>query len=193
VSVLYIVGLGHIDEDVSDSISVDLCKAYGFEIRRLAGLPEPAFAFDAQRKQYSSVHILRDLLNRKPEGETRLLGITEVDLFIPMLSFVLGQAQLGGPTALISVARLRQEFYGLPADRPLLRARAVKEAVHEIGHTFGLTHCTDSTCPMSLSNHVRHVDTKGTTLCSKCRAAFLDSTKHLRAPDTVSGDAGYGQ
>ena len=91
------------------------------------------------------MHILRSLLNLKPEGENRLLGITDVDLFIPMLSFVLGQAQLGGPTAVVSVARLRQEFYGLPPDLPLLRARAVKEAVHEIGHTFGLTHCADST------------------------------------------------
>jgi len=193
VSVLYIVGLGHIDGDMTDAVSGDLRTAYGFEIRRLAGLPEPAFAFDAQRRQYSSVHILRSLLNLKPEGENRLLGITEVDLFIPMLSFVLGQAQLGGPTALVSVARLRQEFYGLPPDPPLLRARAIKEAVHEIGHTFGLTHCADSTCPMSLSNHVRHVDTKGATLCSRCREAFLDITKHLRAPDAVSGDAGYGR
>lgn len=193
MSVLYILGLGQIDEDMTDSVSGELRTAYGFEIRRLAGLPEPAFAFDAVRKQYSSVHILRSLLNLKPEGENRLLGITDVDLFIPMLSFVLGQAQLGGPTAVVSVARLRQEFYGLPPDLPLLRARAVKEAVHEIGHTFGLTHCADSTCPMSLSNHVRHVDAKGATLCSGCRAAFLDTTKHLRTPDAVSGDAGYGQ
>ena len=193
MSVLYIVELGHIDEDIRDDVSGDLRNTYGFEIRRLAGLPEPAFAFDAQRKQYSSVLVLRSLLSLKPEGENRLLGITGVDLFIPMLSFVLGQAQLGGPIALISLARLRQEFYGLPPDHALLRARAIKEAVHEIGHTFGLTHCTDHACPMSLSNHVRQVDTKGAALCSRCRAAFLDITQHLRAPDAVSGDAGYGR
>lgn len=193
MSVLYIIELGHIDEDIRDAVSGDLRNEYGFEIRRLAGLPEPAFAFDAQRKQYSSVLVLRSLLGLRPEGESRLLGIADVDLFIPMLSFVLGQAQLGGPTALISLARLRQEFYGLPPDPPLLRARAIKEAVHEIGHTFGLTHCTDNACPMSLSNHVRQVDTKGATLCSRCRAAVLDITQHLRAPGAMSGDAGYGR
>jgi archaemetzincin len=190
VSVVYIVGVGHIDEDVNDAVSRDLHKAYGFEVRRLAEMPAPDFAFDAQRKQHSSVHILRNLLDHAPEGESRLLGITGVDLFIPMLSFVLGQAQLGGPIALISLARLRQEFYGLPPDRTLLRARAVKEAVHEIGHTFGLTHCTDSGCPMSLSNHVRHVDVKGALLCTRCHAVFLENTQHLRAPGAASGNAG---
>jgi archaemetzincin len=193
VSVLYIVEVGRIDEHITDAVSADLRQTYGFDIRRLAGLPKPDFAFDTQRKQFGSVLILRELLNLKPEGNNRVLGIADVDLFIPMLSFVLGQAQLGGPTAIVSLARLRQEFYGLPPDPPLLRARAVKEAVHEIGHTFGLTHCTDSTCPMSLSNHVRHVDTKGATLCSTCRAALLDITTQLRTPGAIAGDAGNGR
>jgi archaemetzincin len=191
VSVVYIVGLGRIDQDVSNSVSRDLDNAYGLEVRRLAPLPAPEFAFDAQRKQYSSVHILRSLVNHSPEHGSRLLGITEVDLFIPMLTFVLGQAQVGGTIALISLARLRQEFYGLPQDHALLLARAAKEAVHEIGHTYGLTHCTDSSCPMSLSNHVRHVDMKEATLCSRCRTIFLTNTQQLRAPDTVSGDEEY--
>lgn len=191
--VLYVAGLGRIEEDIVDSVSGHLRTAYGFEIRRLAGVSEPSFAYDAQRKQYSSVHILRSLLGQRPEGEGRLLGITNVDLFIPMLSFVLGQAQLGGPTALVSLARLRQEFYGLPPDPLLLLDRATKEAAHEIGHTFGLTHCADTGCPMSLSNHIRHVDAKGATLCPRCRATFLEITKHLRTPDAVAGGAGNGQ
>ena len=86
-----------------------------------------------------------------PTDTVRLLGITEHDLFIPMLSFVFGQAQLGGKAALVSFARLRQEFYGIDPADAVFTERARKEMLHELGHTFGLTHCPDRGCPMSLS------------------------------------------
>ncbi len=87
-----------------------------------------------------------------------------------MLSFLFGQAQLDGPVALISLSRLRQEFYGLPPDEPLLRERAVKEMLHELGHTFGLIHCSDAECSMSLSTDVSLVDSKHERYCPRCAA-----------------------
>ena len=156
-------------------------------------VPIPDHSFEAERNQYHSTKILKELVRGAPPDSLKVLGVIEKDLCIPILTFVYGEAQLNGIGALVSLARLRQEFYGLPPDHALLRARAIKEAVHEIGHTFGLTHCADHACPMSLSNHVRQVDTKGAALCSRCRAAFLDITQHLRTTDAVSGDAGYGR
>ena len=159
-----VVTLGAVEETVLSPIA----RALGMRIGCCAHAPAAAGAvvcFDAQRGQYSSVLVLRQLLGQVSDSTIRLLGVTHKDLFIPMLSFVLGQAQLNGPTAVISLARLRQEFYGFPPDPELLVLRAIKEAVHEIGHTFGLTHCTDTGCPMSLSNNVRHVDAKGKELC----------------------------
>jgi archaemetzincin len=100
----------------------------------------------------------------------RVLGIAAVDLYIPILTFVFGEAQMGGPCAVVSVHRLRQEFYGLPADQELFRQRALKEAVHEIGHTVNLTHCSDYQCAMAPSHAVEWIDLKESTLCAGCQA-----------------------
>ena len=185
---IYIVALGAVDEEALASIEVNLWHSYGFEIRWLSPQAEPSYAFDAQHGQYSSILVLRNLVPQVPADATRLLGVTEKDLFIPMLSFVFGQAQLNGSAAVVSLARLRQEFNGLPANHQLLVARSVKEAVHEVGHTFGLTHCSDITCPMSLSNNVRHVDMKGEVLCRSCSIILEENIKHIRSgADGVRG------
>jgi archaemetzincin len=97
-----------------------------------------------------------------------MLGVAEVDLYIPILTFVFGEAQMGGPCALISAHRLRQEFYGLPADPDTLYQRLLKEAVHEVGHTLELTHCEDYQCAMAPSHAVEWIDLKESSLCSSC-------------------------
>jgi archaemetzincin len=100
---------------------------------------------------------------------SRLLGLIGRDLYLPMLSFVFGHAQLEGPVALVSLARLRQEFYGLRPDPDRLRQRAETEVAHELGHTFGLRHCEDSRCCMSLSTSIEEVDGKQPGFCRSCR------------------------
>jgi archaemetzincin len=98
------------------------------------------------------------------------LAVTERDLFVPVLTFVFGQAQLGGRVAVISLARLRQEFYGLAINREVFAERAAKEALHETGHMFGLVHCADRACAMSLATNVRQIDTKQAAFCAPCTA-----------------------
>lgn len=186
---MYIVPLGRIEEEILSSIEQGLARVYGFDVKRLAGLPEPDYAFDEQRKQHSSALILRQLVSRVPEDAVSMLAITSRDLFIPMLSFVLGQAQLSGPAAIVSLARLDQAFYGLPPDRAIHLQRAVKEAVHEVGHTLGLTHCANNLCPMSLSNNVMHVDIKGAELCGSCAIVVKETTRNARETRYESGSA----
>jgi archaemetzincin len=101
----------------------------------------------------------------------RMLGIVAVDLYIPILTYVFGEAQMGGPCAVISAHRLRQEFYGLPPNPDLFRQRVIKEAVHELGHTVNLTHCGDYRCAMAPSHAVEWIDLKESTLCTACQAA----------------------
>ena len=108
------------------------------------------------------------LAQHAPPDATRLLGVTDVDLAIPMLTFLFGQAHLDGPIALVSLCRLRQEFYGLPANESLLRERTVKEVLHELGHTFGLAHCSEPKCAMSLATHIELVDAKAEQYCARC-------------------------
>jgi archaemetzincin len=134
-----------------------------------------AFAFDTLRGQYHSTEILRRLTKRPAVEIWRLLGVTEADLFIPVLTFVFGEAQLGpapAARALVSMHRLRQEFYGLPPDPPLLSARLLKESLHELGHTVGLRHCPDYRCVMSSSHSIEEIDLKLAQFCRACATAF---------------------
>lgn len=127
-----------------------------------------SFALDNDRQQYWSTAILRLLQNCAKSGE-RVLGVTACDLYVPVLTFVFGEAQLEGNCAVVSMARLSETFYGLPPREELARARLIKEAVHELGHTFGLQHCKDWQCVMSSSHAVERLDMKGSEFCPSCR------------------------
>jgi archaemetzincin len=167
------VTFGDVDEALVPAVEEQAGDVFNLEVGMREARAMIDGAFDAKRLQYSSEQFLRALHAVRAEEGSRVLGITSVDLFIPMLSFVFGQSQLGGRAAIISSARLRQEFYELPGDASLTTERTVKEAIHELGHTFGLTHCLDRSCPMSLSTTVTSIDLKGTRLCGSCRIALL--------------------
>lgn len=126
-------------------------------------------AYDVGRKQYYSTRLLERLLTYRAGTDTKLLGVADVDLFMPPLSFVFGEAQFNNSAAIISIYRLRQEFYGLPEDADLLYHRCEKEAIHELGHCFGLIHCKDYRCVMYLSYSVEDIDLKSSFFCEKCR------------------------
>jgi archaemetzincin len=175
VRTIDVLPIGPVPEEVLRAVEFAATETFGLETRRLQALPHPAFAWDAERSQHASTAILKDVFARRTPDAVRVLAVTEADIFLPMLTFVFGQAQLGGDAALISLARLRQEFYRLPPDRPLLLARAVKEALHELGHTFGIVHCPDPACAMSLSSDIRQIDAKNAGLCPGCSALLEES------------------
>lgn len=129
------------------------------------------FARDRSRNQYYSTAILQ-AMQLYVEPGTRLLAVTSLDLYVPVLTFVFGEAQLNGGCAVVSLHRLRDEFYGLPPREELMRERLVKEAVHELGHTFGLRHCDDWQCVMTSSHAVERVDVKGAGFCVACGRAI---------------------
>jgi archaemetzincin len=125
--------------------------------------------FDRKRCQHNSSQILLQIISRPPADAVKVLGVVNVDLFIPILTFVFGEAQLSGLGSVIALHRLNNIFYGLSEDKELLRARLVKEAIHELGHNFGLIHCSNQSCVMKSSTYVEEVDQKSEEMCSNCR------------------------
>ena len=138
-------------------------------------------AFDPSRVQYNSSLILRQLIMKPPPDAEKVLGVLDVDLFIPILTFVFGEAQLKGIGAAVSSHRLHNRFYGLPENREATIDRLLKEAIHELGHTFGLIHCSQPKCVMNSSTYVENIDQKPAELCLSCQKNI-----NVEKSDTVS-------
>jgi archaemetzincin len=156
-----------------DELAAVLARIFRLPCRRRSDWLDAAFAFDPARNQYHSTAILQRLERLVPDQGLRLLGLTALDLYVPVLTFVFGEAQLSGRCALASFHRLREEFYGLPASNDRLHERLHKEAVHELGHTFGLRHCDDWQCVMASTHSVERLDLKSPRFCSACRRTVL--------------------
>ena len=155
------------DQEALGAVREQVASAFGAPVKPLE-LPSVEFAYDAARGQYASIAVMEMLTRACPADALKLLAVTARDLFIPVLTFVYGHAQLGGNVAVVSLARLRQEFYGLAPNGEVFRERARKEALHETGHTFGLIHCADRDCAMALSTNIRQIDRKQAAFCATC-------------------------
>ena len=168
---LQLLPIGNVDNGLLQDLRPALEETFRVPATVLPVHLDPEFAFHGERQQYHSSEILRRMVSQQDGESWRVLGIAAVDLYIPILTFVFGEAQMGGPCAVLSAHRLHQEFYGLPHDGELFRERLLKEAVHELGHTLNLTHCSDYRCVMASSHAVEWIDLKESKLCGACQAA----------------------
>lgn len=164
--------IGEIANDVLTGISDGLARAFGSPVRINPAVSLPAGSYVPDRDQYLADVILAGL---KPcrNMDHRLLGVTDINIFTHGLNFVFGQADYHGRVGLISLKLLRQENYGLPGDPALLIERAQKEAVHELGHTFGLGHCPDGSCVMHFSSSLIDTDIKKVCFCRRCQPSLV--------------------
>jgi len=165
--------LGDVADEVMDELREKIKLVFNCPVEIKPGLSDLAYAYDAERGQYHASELIASLSTSRRERDERVVGITEVDLYAPGLNFVFGEADIVHKLTIISLCRLRQEYYGLPPDRTLFIQRATKEIVHELGHTFNLEHCPDPRCVMHFSNCLADTDWKEASFCGKCRPKII--------------------
>ena len=154
--------------DMLEPLAVRLADVFGLRVEQHPPAFDPEQAFDSSRGQYNSRVLLTHLLQQRSPEATRVLGVAGVDLFIPVLTYVFGEAQLNGRAAIVSTFRLDNQIYGLPANRGVFFDRLCKEAIHELGHTYNLVHCHHHPCVMMSSTYVDGIDLKSDRFCDDC-------------------------
>jgi archaemetzincin len=168
--VILLIPVGEVDGAILTNLREPVSEAFGDGCQTTGPIPLPVESWNRWREQYDADIVLRGI--PFPPERSRILAVAAVDLFTHGLSFVFGAADATGRRAAISVFRLRQELYYQPRDEALLRKRTLTEAVHELGHTYGLEHCPSSSCVMHFSNTLSETDAKGWKLCRTCLKSF---------------------
>ena len=152
--------IGNVSGAPLEALVPILRETFGAEVVVAPGVGLPPSSWNPERRQYHSTKLLDLLATRKRPGWERLVGIADVDLYAPDLNFVFGEADSRRGVAVFSLSRLRAG-----ADEALRLRRAATEAVHELGHTYGLSHCGNPACVMWFSNSLAESDRKGTRFC----------------------------
>lgn len=160
---------GHFEKNFLDKIAADVEKEFLHTVDVVEGKLEITDFYDPTRRQYDGNKLLLDIFSKNPSGILKKVGLFRVDLFIPILTYIFGQATYKGNIGIASLYRLRNEQYGMKKDEALLINRFTKIVIHELGHMSGLIHCHGPNCVMRSSTYVEDIDQKSKHFCAKCR------------------------
>ena len=171
--------VGELSTELMEALAAEIERVFGCATETGTVLEDLSFALDQNRQQYHSTLILDQLAANTPHHCLKTIAIAQVDLFIPILTHVYGEAQLGGTASIVSTFRLNESRAGLNI-APRYIERIVKEAIHELGHTFNLRHCPEHTCIMHYCRNEEDVDRKSDELCRYCKIMLEDEIKRLK-------------
>jgi archaemetzincin len=132
---------------------------------------------DRQRLQYNVGTILQHLESKAFASLVKVIGVLDVDLFVPVFSHVLGQARQGGQAALVSLHRLRQDAFAPIDPSSLVLERSAKIALHELCHLYNLVHCQDRQCLMHFSGSLADLDRLPLGFCRYCSQFIREATQ----------------
>lgn len=170
-----LVSFGYFEKDILEKTAEAVILEFQHPVSIKDGHIDLSEFYDSSRRQYNGNLLLRQVSSMPFPDSLKTIGIFNVDLFVPILTFIFGQAFLGGGVGISSLYRLSNERYGMVKDNRLMLDRFKKEVIHELGHTFGLIHCTNPNCVMRSSTYVEDIDQKDGHLCSRCRTKLEKS------------------
>ncbi|MFC0875719.1 archaemetzincin family Zn-dependent metalloprotease [Saccharicrinis sp. FJH2] len=165
-----LITCGNFDMKYIDKVANTVKMVFHREVTIRNGNVELIEYYNPSRRQYNGDLLLKKVDSLRNPGENKIMGLFQVDLFIPILTYIFGQAYLNGSTGISSNYRLYNERYGLKPDNELMLTRFQKEVVHELGHEFGLIHCFTPDCVMQSSTYVEDIDQKSIRFCRSCNS-----------------------
>lgn len=165
-----LISFGYFGKDILEKTAEAVSNEFHCQVNIKDGHIDLSEYYDSARRQYNGNELLKQIDLISVPDYCKTLGLFNVDLFIPILTFIFGQAFLGGRTGIASLYRLNNERYGMVGDNQILLDRFRKEVIHELGHTYGLIHCSNPICVMRSSTYVEDIDQKELHLCFSCRA-----------------------
>lgn len=170
-----IISFGYFEKKYLGEIFHEIENEFSMPVVIREGHLDLSDFFDPTRKQYDANKLLKEIETKYAHERKKTLGICNVDLFIPILTFIYGQAFLNGTCGITSAYRLTNERYGLKPDEKIFVDRLRKEVIHELGHTFGLYHCINPVCVMRSSTYVEDIDQKSWSFCANCKEELTKS------------------
>ncbi len=164
-----LITYGKFDTELLERMLSEIASDLGMPVKHLQGHIDMSEFYDAGRRQYDANRLITVVDASRPKDTFKTMGLFDVDLYIPILTYIFGQAYLNGRTGIASLHRLKNEYYGMKPNKQLLFNRFKKEIIHELGHTFGLKHCHHPPCVMLSSTYVEDIDQKESHFCQQCR------------------------
>ncbi len=169
---IILVSCGLFEKKLTERVAENVTRELHFPVELMECSLDISDFYNPVRRQYDADELLRMITERAPAEAVRVIGMARVDLYIPILTYIFGQAHLNGRTGVVSIFRLRNEHYGLKPDYELLIGRFTKVIIHELGHTFGLIHCSHPACVMRSSTYVEDLEQKEHRFCMVCREEY---------------------
>ena len=174
---LFVAPLKFSNTSLLENIINELSALFNFKITVINLNLDISKSYYKERGQYYSSEIIYEAIKHTKELNGKILILVEFDIFIPVFTYIFGEAQLNGKHSLVSLCRLHEEFYSGTTDDKLLLRRTIKEILHELGHNFGLIHCRNWDCVMHSAQGIEEIDIKGVDFCDFCKAEINSSVK----------------
>lgn len=179
--IIGIVPIGDTDKIAVKVIAAHITGYLNFDAEIVTPLEKPDYAYDEKRFQYNAGIILKQFsemfFEKFDKKFDKIVGVASVDLFVPILTYVFGEAKQGGRCALVSLFRLEKDCNHITPPPSLVYERAAKVALHELGHLFNLLHCEDNRCLMHFAGGISQLDKTPLYFCKYCTAFFRDALK----------------